>query len=255
MPYHYGMWNYSAEFGYFWMPGDFSFWSPALVSWYTGPGWMGWAPLGLNPRAGLLRPVTTVSSSAFQAGQLVTPETVNHVDFKEAIVAEHPPSQPAAGAAIRGIPLAEGFATLTSAHPTGAHAAAPSSILMGVEGGKESALLGGHALREPLRYRLGTTLGGRYTVGGTIGEFKGDAFERSGSKGMMNGMPASAASHAGGPSILPHGHSAQSPRAEGGEVPQGGNSVGIPSASSPAAATPASSSHSTSPSAGGAGHH
>ena len=254
LPYHYGMWNYSAEFGYFWMPGDFGFWSPALVSWYSGPGWIGWAPLGLNPRVGLSRPVTTVSGSAFNAGQLVTPETVNHVDLKEATLTEHPPSQPGAGAAIRGIPLAPGFATLTSAHPTGAHAAAPSSILMGVEGGKESALLGGHSLREPLRYRLGTTLGGRYNVGGSVGEFKGDAFERSGSKGMMNGTPASAASHGGGQSILPHGHSAQSARGEGDEMMRGGNGVGIPNAPSSAPSPASSSSHSASPSAGGEHH-
>ncbi len=235
------------------MPGDFGFWSPALVSWYTGPGWVGWSPLGLNPRAGLLRPVTTVSGSAFEAGQLITPETVSHAGFKDGTLTERPPLQP--GAALSGIPLSGGFATLTGAHPAGAHTPAPSSILMGVEGDKESALLRGRPLHEPLRYRLGTTLGGRYAVGGTVGEFQGDAFQRSGSREMMSGMPGSATSRGAGLSVLPHGHSAQAARAEGGEMMQGGNGHGIPSASSPAPSATTSSAHSTSSSAGGAGHH
>ena len=253
LPYHYGMWNYSAEFGYFWMPGDFGFWSPALVSWYTGPGWLGWAPLGLNPRAGLLRPVTTVTNSAFQSGQLITPETVSHVEFKEATLAEHPPSQPAAGAALSGIPLSGGFATLSGAHPAGTHKPAPPSILMGVEGDKESALLRGRPLREPLRYRLGATLGGRYTVGGTVGEFQGNAFQSSGSREMMSGMPGSATSRGAGVSVLPHGHSAQAARAEGGEMMQGGN--GVPSASTPAPNATTSSAHSASWGSSTGGHH
>jgi len=254
LPYHYGLWNYSAEFGWFWMPGDFGFWSPALVTWYTGPGWIGWSPLGLNPQAGLLRPVTTVSSSAFQAGQLITPETTSHVDFKEGTLTEHPPFQPGAGAALSGIPLAAGFAAVTSAHLTGAHTPAPSSILMGVEGGKEGALLDGHPLREPLRYRSGTTLGGRYTVGGAVGEFQGDAFQRSGSREKMSGVPDSTASRGTGPSILPHGRSAQSARAEAGEMTQGGNGAVMPSGPSSTPSPAASSSHSAAAGTG-SGHH
>jgi hypothetical protein len=249
------MWNYSAEFGYFWMPGDFGFWSPALVSWYSGPGWLGWAPLGLNSRAGLSRPVTTVASSAFQAGQLITPQTVNHVEFKEATLAEHPPLQPGTGAALSGSPLSSGFATLAGTHIAGAHTPAPSSVLMGVEGDKESALLRGRPLREALRYRLGTTLGGRYTVGGTVGEFQGDAFQSPGSREMMSGMPGSAGSRGAGVSVLPHGHSAQAARAEGGEMMQGGNGAGIPSANSPASTATTSTAHSASSGSSTGGHH
>jgi hypothetical protein len=252
MPYHYGLWNYSAEFGWFWMPGDFGSWSPALVTWYTGPGWIGWAPLGLRSPAGLLRPVTTVSNSAFQAGQLITPETVSRVGGKEGTVTEHPPFEPGAGAALSGIPLAAGFATRTSAPPTGAHTPAPSSILMGAEGGKESALLGGRALREPLRYRLGTTLGGRYRVGGSVGEFKGDAWQSSGSR-EMNGMPPGASASRGAePNILPHGHSTQ---ANGAELMQGSDGAGTPGATSPSPSTTPSSAHGASSSSSTGGHH
>ena len=199
--------------------------------------------------------MTTVSGSAFQAGQLITPETVSHVEFKEATLAEHPPSQPAGGAALSGIPLSGGFATLTGAHPAGAHTPAPSSILMGVEGDKESALLRGRPLREPLRYRLGTTLGGRYVVGGTVGEFQGDAFQRSGSRELMSGMPGSATSRGAGVSVLPHGHSAQAARAEGGEMMQGGNGIGVPSATSPAPNATTSTAHSASSGSSTGGHH
>ena len=252
LPYHYGMWNYAAEFGWFWMPGDFGFFSPALVSWYTGPGWIGWAPLGLNPRAGLSRPVTTVSGSAFQAGQLITPASVSHAEFKDGTLAEHPPVQPDAPLSERR--LAAGFATATGAHPAGAHSSAPSSILMGVEGQKENALLRGRPLREPLRYRLGTTLGGRYAAGGAVGEFQGDAFQKSGSREMTSGMSGSAASRGAGASVLPHGRSAQAAPGEGGMM-RGGEGAGIPSGSSRSASTTTNSSHSASPSAGGAGHH
>src|ERR1035437_962535 len=30
--------------GWAWFPGSFGAWSPAMVTWYTGPGWIGWVP-------------------------------------------------------------------------------------------------------------------------------------------------------------------------------------------------------------------
>ena len=266
LPYHYGMWNFLPDFGWFWIPGGFAFWSPALVSWYTGPGWVGWAPLGLNPQQGMLRAVTTISGTAIQTGQIITPQTVGHVGFSQATLTQRPPFQPGAGATLTGTPLAAGTAMPFSARAGSSHALAPSSILMGVEGDKESALLRGHPLREPLRMRLGTTLGGRYAVGGTVGEFRGDAFEgmdrRGGMeamdrKGGMDGFPASR--HPGpdsGPrlNILPHGQSAEAPSLNGGEMMHAGGEVGIPSTATPAVST-TSGSHGTSSSSGTGGHH
>jgi hypothetical protein len=49
LPYHYGRWYHSSRFGWCWLPGTaitFNFWSPALVSFYQGPGWVSWCPLG-----------------------------------------------------------------------------------------------------------------------------------------------------------------------------------------------------------------
>jgi hypothetical protein len=49
LPFHYGRWYQSASFGWCWLPGpafSFNFWSPGLVSFYSGPGWVSWCPLG-----------------------------------------------------------------------------------------------------------------------------------------------------------------------------------------------------------------
>jgi hypothetical protein len=49
LPYHYGRWHHSSLYGWCWLPGpafSFNFWSPGLVSFYSGPGWISWCPLG-----------------------------------------------------------------------------------------------------------------------------------------------------------------------------------------------------------------
>ena len=256
LPYHYGLWNFSPDFGWFWMPGDFGFWSPALVSWYMGPGWVGWAPMGLYPRPGLGRPVTTISGKAIQIGQIVTPQSVGHARISEGTLAEHLPYQTGAGAMLAGTALAAGAPTSFAAHAGGTHSLAPSSILMGGEGGKESELLAGRRSREPMRVRLGTTLGGRYAVGGTVGEFRGDAFKgtgRSGGSGGSRTSPYSRGNSQPSLTILPHGQSAESSNAGAGGMRQAGGGSGVPTASSPSVSAP-SASHSSSSSASG-GHH
>ena len=49
LPYHYGRWYRSPRFGWCWLPGpsfSFNFWSPGLVTFYYGPSWVSWCPLG-----------------------------------------------------------------------------------------------------------------------------------------------------------------------------------------------------------------
>jgi hypothetical protein len=49
LPYHYGRWYRSASYGWCWLPGpsfSFNFWSPGLVTFYYGPTWVSWCPLG-----------------------------------------------------------------------------------------------------------------------------------------------------------------------------------------------------------------
>lgn len=43
-PFHYGRWTYDNYYGWLWIPG--SNWGPAWVSWRSGDGYFGWAPLG-----------------------------------------------------------------------------------------------------------------------------------------------------------------------------------------------------------------
>jgi hypothetical protein len=49
LPYHYGRWYFTAENRWCWLPGPsfgFHFWSPALVRFYRGDGWLSWIALG-----------------------------------------------------------------------------------------------------------------------------------------------------------------------------------------------------------------
>jgi hypothetical protein len=43
-PFHYGRWYYDNYYGWLWMPD--TEWGPAWVSWRTGGGYYGWAPMG-----------------------------------------------------------------------------------------------------------------------------------------------------------------------------------------------------------------
>jgi Family of unknown function (DUF6600)/FecR protein len=86
LPFHYGSWISPAGTGWCWLPGNFSTWSPALVTWYQGPGWVSWAPR--NYGGGFNTPVNcpagqncsvTVSSNTFQGGRGISPHDVLRV--------------------------------------------------------------------------------------------------------------------------------------------------------------------------------
>jgi hypothetical protein len=212
--------------------------------------------LGLASQQGLIKPVTTISQTAIQSGQTITPQSVGHAEFSEGTLTEHLPFQPAAGATLTGTPLATEAAASFTPHAGAAHSKAPSSILMGGEGEKESAWLAGRPLREVLRLRLGTTLGGRYAVGGTVGEFRGDAFEGMGRSGGMDASQTSPYARGKGQptlNVLPHGQSAEFSRTSGTEMMHAGAETGFPSTAAPATTAP-SDSHPASSSSGG-GHH
>ena len=50
-PFHYGRWYWSTYYGWSWIPGYE--WGPAWVSWRTGGGFYGWAPLGPGMNIGI----------------------------------------------------------------------------------------------------------------------------------------------------------------------------------------------------------
>ena len=97
LPFHYGSWIYPAGTGWCWLPGGFSSWSPGLVTWYQGPGWIGWAP---RPYAGGgIRPVNcptgqncsvAVSSNTFQGARPISPRDVVRVNRFQGRVVSSP---------------------------------------------------------------------------------------------------------------------------------------------------------------------
>ena len=140
LPYHYGNWNFSPGFGWFWMPGNYGAFSPALVSWYSGPGWIGWAPLGVFGAAGQSI-VTTVPGGMVQNGLMISPQNVNHVPMTAGTRIRSMPFQPGAGAMLSGTPLSASAEELFTPHAGATHTMAPGSILMGGDAEKEQSLL------------------------------------------------------------------------------------------------------------------
>jgi hypothetical protein len=287
LPYHCGGWSSDPLFGWFWMPGGCDLWQPALVTWYSGPGWIGWQswssgakpyPVHGQPWPGRplhgqpgVRSVTAVPLSVVQNGQMITPQIVNHVRPADGTVMERSSFQSLVGATngivFKTAPAEVGARAPAAAGRVGAQPAirntpAPATILMGGDAAAEKALLQNHSSAlgrafglshaEPLHAREGSTLGGRYAMGGAVGEFRGDAFSRgSGSRGMRgaDGVVGSAPSHVSrgsGPVVLAHGQSTAPSSVSGGAVHSGGGS-GSSSAS-------ASSSVSVSSGASGGSH-
>ena len=109
LPFHYGGWVYDPNFGWCWIPGGFNSWSPALVSWYQGPGWVGWTPREPRPlqprggpRAAMGRPslgstqsgATIMSADSFRAGMPVPGHRMTGVSVTSASEVSQPAIQP-----------------------------------------------------------------------------------------------------------------------------------------------------------------
>jgi hypothetical protein len=283
LPYHCGWWSFDPLFGWFWMPESCSYLSPALVTWYTGPGWIGWSP---KPHPGPGRPihprphpglesVTAVRTSVFQNGELITPQLVTHVRPADGTLLDRPPYQPPLlPPAARLTAKAEAALHGSASHPFAHGTPAPATILMGGDEAKERALLAarpstlermlGFSLEQPLRAREGSTLGGRYAVGGSPGEFRGEAFSRGGgTSGIMpakgsGGAAIARGAGAGGPQVLAHGQSAAA--FSGGGSGGGGHSSGGAVATGASSSAHSASTSAAAPSASGSssasgGHH
>ena len=286
LPFHYGAWDFDPFFGWFWMPGGFDFWSPGLVNWYGGPGWIGWAP------AGCPTGVTAVPPGTVQNGQPVTPTTVIPVPPRRGKPIGSPPIPASRLAMLGGTPLpgnvvlpgrsAGGRAK--TPEPAGAMRArstpAPPTVLMGNDPAAERELTArqgfwgrvggalGTSRPQPLHARMGTTLGGRYPVAqnpGTsaVGASRGLGGVRGGSnvnRSWARNAPRGAGGYSGsGPVILSHG-SAHGGSGGGGMTGGGwsgsGHSGG--STSSGVSSTSHGSSSGSSGSSGGSGggsHH
>ena len=171
--------------------------------------------------------LVTVHASVVQNRQMITPQAVNKVEPTDGSMIEHPPFGPSlrptsaasSPAHVSGTASTSNTFTATGSAPGGGttsssststaapspvmiggggwgpgygshRGSAPSSVLMGGDAARESFLLGNHLSHsdhQPLRAAEGTTLGGRYTVGGTPGEFRGNGFKGGGKNGGASG--------------------------------------------------------------------
>jgi hypothetical protein len=109
LPYHYGGWEFIPGIGWVWFPGSFGVWSPGLVAWYGGPGWIGWMPLSPFPNRGRPNPCApgrscgiAVSTNAFQKGHPVGPGTILSVNLESGKRMERPDILPERQAMLPG---------------------------------------------------------------------------------------------------------------------------------------------------------
>ncbi len=232
LPYHYGFWNYSASAGWFWMPGaPGSEWSPALVNWYSGPGWVGWTPVGSAGVGGRLPCtlavngcLTAVSPAVLSNGQKIVPgsalvvhptsvETFTQIAQPGVVAVSHgvtgfravtttgAPAFVAANgagggtAAPRGVVGAAAFERFNRGS-----AGAPSSVIMGRKISSDAFLAGHSGDRAAVHARLGGSLGGFQGVQqGAGGRVAG------GGDGPRIVAHGAAAGSGGGPQILARG--------------------------------------------------
>jgi len=111
LPYHYGDWNFMPGHGWVWSPGGWGAWSPALVNWYQGPGWIGWTPRtrGGTPGNPLACPAgqpcaTVVSMNTFQNSRPVNPRETLAIDPSQGRAIRRPDVPPGRLALLPGSP-------------------------------------------------------------------------------------------------------------------------------------------------------
>ncbi len=104
VPFHYGSWAFDPSFGWFWMPGALGMWSPAMVSWYQGPGWVGWAPAGVGA-VSACNCMTAVPTGVIQNGGVINSNDVIRVKPGEVKAVAAPSFLPSQSAMLSGTPL------------------------------------------------------------------------------------------------------------------------------------------------------
>lgn len=122
-PFHYGGWIYQPGLGWCWIPSGFNAWSPGVVSWYQGPGWVGWAPRAPRPwgtnASARSTPTscprgqdctTAVTEDAFREGLPVRGHRIPMVDIPRTYAVDSPSVRPSELGSVSGSRLANGVA-------------------------------------------------------------------------------------------------------------------------------------------------
>jgi Family of unknown function (DUF6600)/FecR protein len=123
VPFHYGGWVFQPGLGWCWIPGEFGFWSPGLVNWYQGPGWVGWTPQAPRPprgsapgwSSGSACPqgqgcTTAVSADAFRDGLPVRGHRIPMADIPQSFAVNNPSIRPRELGSVTGSAFAGGTA-------------------------------------------------------------------------------------------------------------------------------------------------
>jgi hypothetical protein len=265
LPFHYGFWNFDPAMGWFWMANSFAAWNPALVNWYSGPGWIGWAPVGAAGVGGAA-PCTLATAGCLTAvppGVLRTGQPIRaggpHVLSPSSVGAinaiARPNVAPDRSAMFSGQPAPGGADSSASVFTRSAEGA-PSSVVMGRQVSADAFLghhtfLGGRfgSASEPIHVRLGSALGGQPPLAAGALAARGAALAGPGTRGSAAGPTITRAPQA---QVLSHAPVGGSSVGAGGFGARGGRgtSPGM-AARSAGAATGAS----TGGGGGGAGSH
>jgi hypothetical protein len=110
VPYHYGSWLYQPGFGWVWFPTSFGPWSPAVVNWYQGPGWVGWQPRapGGSGRPACPQPrgcMTSANDDTLRHGRPVNPGGLLDINPTYGRPVASPDVQPDRLATLPGTPI------------------------------------------------------------------------------------------------------------------------------------------------------
>lgn len=146
LPFHYGFWNYAPGFGYFWSPPtSFNAWNPGIVSWYAGPGYVGWAARnasGAPACSASAGCVTAVKTTAFENGVPVNSTSRVAVNSGQLSRVATPPVAALTAARLSGVPVGRGvvypgmpggmtpqqYAAATHARTTASHATPSAAV-------------------------------------------------------------------------------------------------------------------------------
>jgi len=106
LPYHFGGWGFVPGRGWVWFPGGLQTWSPGLVTWYTGPNWVGWRPrphrIGGSEACGNNCGGGVVSASTFQHGGQIASNLMLNINPTMGQMVSAPAITPALAAKLPG---------------------------------------------------------------------------------------------------------------------------------------------------------
>jgi len=147
LPFHYGNWIFLPGYGWCWMPGNFGNWSPGVVNWYQGSGWVGWYPYAgrfktngyVGCQAGM-DCATAVSLSTFQNGGSITPNTIQTLDPAQGRRVASPNVTPTRFARLPG-PVVSSPSVLSSSQNVQTTTAGRVSVPRGMRTGGATAVM------------------------------------------------------------------------------------------------------------------